>query len=148
MANNVFRKSPLGRIPYESTNFLDMDSTKKSQPGKLPIEGGYRGKEPDKFIDKSRKTICVQMMAKDRYIALKALKKDSGIALRFSKPFKIIDRNPILQLFINGPFNLVNLALSKLNSSNIVIHSFDVTDPGVVSGPNIYRDRSIKKRGR
>lgn len=148
MGNNVFRKPPLGRIPYESTNFLDSDRSKKGQPGKVPIEGVYRGKDPEKFIDKSRKTIGVQMLARDRYTALKITRRVKEIAIRFSKPFLMIDGNPILQLFISGPFNIVNHVLSLLESSNIAIRHFDVAGPGGVRGPNIYRDKSIQRRGR
>lgn len=149
MGNDVFRKPPLGRIPYESTNFLDKDSAKKNQPGEVPIESGYRGKEPEKFIDKSRKTVGVQMLARDRYAALRITRTFKGkIAIRFSKPFNLIDGNPILQLFINGPFNVVNLVVSQLDSANIAIRHFDVAGPGGVRGPNIYRDKSVRRRGR
>lgn len=148
MGSDVFRKPPIGRIPYESTNFLDRDSANKGQPGNVPIESGYRGKEPEKYIDKSRKTVGVQMLARDRYKALKITRNINGIAIRFSKPFLLIDNNPILQLFVNGPFNVVNHTLSLLDASNIVIRHFDVSGPGGVRGPNIYRDKSVKKRGR
>lgn len=148
MSTNVFKKIPLGRIPYESTNFLDPDSSRKDQPGRTPIEGGYRGKQPDKYIDTSRKTVGVQMLAKNRYVALKVTRKDSRIATTFSRPFKLIDGNPILQLFISGPSGIVSNIVNELKVSNISIRDFDVNGPGDIRGPDIYRDRSVKNRGR
>lgn len=148
MGNDIFKKPPIGRIPYESVNFLDADVAKKGQPGKVPIESGYRGREPEKFIDKSRKTVGVQMLARDRYAATKIVKKNKSIVMRFSKPFKLIDGNPILQLFVSGPFNEVNYVVSQLNGADIVIHSFDLAGPGGIRGPNIYRDKSVLGRGK
>lgn len=148
MANNIYRRPPMGRISYTDTHLADPDRVRKGQPNLLPVHGRIRGREPQKTKDLSRKTMGIQMFASNRFLALKSIRGVSDIAIRFTRPFKVVEGNPIIQLFVSGPTPNVVEAVAKVQSTGAIIRQFDVERPGSTRPPNIYRDRTVKKRAR